>query len=109
MRLSVEQEILVESRVANESKSTGLAYVLWFFFGWLGLHRLYVGSTAMGLTMLVLTFFGVVFVAIGSVIGVVLLALQALWLLLDLFFIPSLVGEDKARIRARLVAGMGGS
>jgi TM2 domain-containing membrane protein YozV len=62
-------------------KSVGLTYVLWFFFGWLGLHRFYAGATKSGAIQLVLAI---------SIIGwLVLLP----WLLADLFLIPGLVRE----------------
>src|SRR5690349_1865524 len=43
MTLSTQEQMLIEQRVANEAKSTGLAYVLWFFLGGLGMHRFYLG------------------------------------------------------------------
>lgn len=33
-------------------KSKGLAYVLWFFFGWAGIHRFYVGKVVTGVIYL---------------------------------------------------------
>ncbi len=40
-------------------KSKGVAYLLWFFFGGLGVHRFYVGKVGTGiLYLLTLGFFG---------------------------------------------------
>lgn len=36
-------------------KSKGIAYLLWFFFGWAGIHRFYVGKVVSGVIYL-LTF-----------------------------------------------------
>lgn len=36
-------------------KSKGIAYLLWFFFGWAGIHRFYVGKVFSGVIYL-LTF-----------------------------------------------------
>ena len=36
------------------AKSVGLAYVLWFFLGWIGVHQFYLGNTARGLFNLAL-------------------------------------------------------
>jgi len=33
-------------------KSKGIAYLLWFFFGYLGLHRFYLGKVGTGLLYL---------------------------------------------------------
>jgi TM2 domain-containing membrane protein YozV len=33
-------------------KSKGIAYLLWFFFGFLGIHRFYLGKTGSGLLYL---------------------------------------------------------
>ncbi|MEE4199328.1 TM2 domain-containing protein [Erythrobacter sp.] len=74
-------------------KSTGLAYVLWFFFGWLGLHRFYAGATKSGAIQLVLAL---------SVIGWLVLIP---WLLLDLFLIPGLVREKNMETIAELTQG----
>lgn len=41
---------------ANQ-KSVGLAYVLWFFLGWIGVHQFYLGNNSRGLLNLIL-FFG---------------------------------------------------
>jgi TM2 domain-containing membrane protein YozV len=99
MGLSIDQQTLIEQRVANESKSTGLAYLLWFFFGGLGVHRFYIGKPISGLMMLALLIFGVLTIPI--MIGVGLLFFLGLWLLLDLFFIPGLVNEQREAIRRR--------
>ena len=56
--------------------STLLAYVLWFFLGWLGIHHLYIGR-GIGIWLLsLITFQGLGF-----------------WWLIDLFLIPSSVSK----------------
>ncbi|BCJ36175.1 hypothetical protein Athai_36780 [Actinocatenispora thailandica] len=52
-------------------KSLGLAYVLWFFFGLLGIHQFYLGKIGRGLLYLLT----------GGVLGIG-------WLI-DLFTLPS--------------------
>lgn len=37
-------------------KSVGLAYVLWFFLGWAGVHQFYLGNNSRGLLNLILFF-----------------------------------------------------
>ena len=43
-KLSVEQQMLIEARIANEKKSTLAAYLLWFFLGSLSAHCFYLGN-----------------------------------------------------------------
>jgi TM2 domain-containing membrane protein YozV len=68
---------------AGMKKNIVVAYLLWFFFGLLGLHRMYCGHVGSGITMLALTVIGG-FTFIGM-IGHVLLTIVAIWWLVDLF------------------------
>lgn len=75
--------------VAVPQKDMGIAYVLWLFFGVLGVHHFYLGNIVRGLLYLVtLGFLGV---------GV----------LVDLFLIPSMTRRRNAEAFARY-AGMYG-
>ena len=69
-------------------KSIGLAYVLWFFFGQLGIHRFYLKRTGTGIVQLILGVLGWILSAFG--IGFVLLGILWLWLLIDIFLIPGM-------------------
>ncbi|BCJ27398.1 TM2 domain-containing protein [Actinocatenispora sera] len=55
------------------TKSVGVAYLLWFFFGFLGVHQFYLGKTGRGVSYI----FTLGWVGIG--------------LLIDLFTLPSQV------------------
>lgn len=106
MALSTEQAMLVEQRLANEKKTAGIAYVLWFFFGGLGVHRFYLGKAGSGAAILILLILGVFTSAIG--IGLALLVAVGIWLLVDLFLIPGLVtsaNDAKRQMIAGQVAG----
>ena len=50
-------------------KSKGVAYLLWFFFGWAGLHRFYVGKYISGIFYL----FTLGFLGIGIFLDLFLL------------------------------------
>ncbi len=64
-------------------KSTGAAYLLWFFLGPFGAHRFYLGSTTAAVAQLLLLLLGWVPFFIGwGVLGV--------WLFVDLFLIPGI-------------------
>lgn len=45
---------IVDSELAKRKKSTALAYVLWFLLGGLGIHKFYIGKTAIGVFYLLL-------------------------------------------------------
>jgi len=77
MERSVHQQMVFE---ANR-KSVGVAYLLWFFLGFFGVHRFYAGKTGTGITQLVLAL---------SIIGWLVLVP---WLLVDLILIPGMIGE----------------
>jgi len=102
MALTTDEKLLIEQRVANDGKSTGVAYLLWLFLGGLGGHRFYLGKTGTGLLMLALLGVGVLTSAIG--IGFVFLIAVGIWALVDAFLIPGMIRADKDAIRARLSA-----
>jgi TM2 domain-containing membrane protein YozV len=100
MGLSTQEQILIEQRVTNDAKSAGVAYLLWFFLGTLGVHRFYLGRKGSGLVILLLTIFGWSTAVFG--VGILLLAIMAIWLFVDLFLIPGMVMKQKDDVRARL-------
>ncbi|WP_234027261.1 TM2 domain-containing protein [Erythrobacter sp. KY5] len=63
-------------------KSTGVAYLLWLFLGWFGVHRFYTGNTKSGAIQLVLTLTGIGF-----------LLVTFWWWLFDALLVPGLVNE----------------
>lgn len=77
--------------VAVPQKDMGIAYVLWFFFGVLGVHHLYLGNIVRGLLYL----FTLGFLGLG--------------VLLDLFLIPSMTRRRNAEAFARYAAMYGPS
>ena len=77
MNESLHKQMVFE---ANR-KSVGIAYLLWFFAGFLGVHRFYAGSTKTGVAQLVLAL---------SVIGWLVLIP---WLLIDIALIPGLIRD----------------
>jgi TM2 domain-containing membrane protein YozV len=52
LMVSTEQLAVVEQRIANENKSTALAYVFWLFTGILGIHNFYIGRLKLGIVEL---------------------------------------------------------
>lgn len=71
-------------------KSVGVAYLLWFFLGFLGIHQFYLGRNGMGLAYLLLT------VLLGWVgLGLVIVGVA---LLVDLFLIPTYTRDANHRL-----------
>ena len=83
MAFTTEDMILIEQRAANEKKSAGAAYLLWFFLGWISAHRFYLGKP-ISAVLQILSYF----ILVGF-----------LWWILDLFLIPAIIDRkmDEAR------------
>jgi TM2 domain-containing membrane protein YozV len=82
---TTEDKILIESRVANERKSAGAAYFLWFFLGFISAHRFYLGKPVTAILQ-ILSYF--------MLIGFV-------WWILDFFLIPSIIDDKMDETRGR--------
>lgn len=101
--MSDTRDLYIEQRIANERKSTLVAYLLWFFLGFFGVHRFYLGRWVSGLLMLVLFGIGSALTFIG--VGYVLIGAVALWWLIDALLIPAMIAEDMSAMRMRMRAG----
>ncbi|MDE2678821.1 MAG: TM2 domain-containing protein [Gemmatimonadota bacterium] len=84
-----------------ELKSTGFAYLIWAFAGFLGAHRFYVGRPH-GVTMLILLLGGLI--TLPFVIGLVPLLILGIWVLVDAVAIPRWVEESRAAALAPAAA-----
>jgi TM2 domain-containing membrane protein YozV len=80
-------------------KSMGTAYLLWFFVGGLGAHRFYLGYGTSGMAQLLLLVLSWMLLLSGALWAVAGLFFGALWLLGDVFVIPSLTREANNRLR----------
>lgn len=100
MALTTQDRLLIEQRIANEAKSTGVAYALWYFTGVFGGHRFYLGRPGSAIAQLCLTILGLM--SIGGPIGFILLAILAIWIVIDAFMIPGMIQEHKDGLRERL-------
>ena len=85
-----EDQILIESRVANEKMSAGAAYFLWFFLGWISAHRFYLGKPVTAILQ-ILSYF----ILIGFV-----------WWVVDIFLIPSIIEDKMNETRGRMAREM---
>ncbi|MCD8793335.1 TM2 domain-containing protein [Staphylococcus gallinarum] len=82
--MNIDERTYIEQRVANNSKSTGVAYLLWFFLGGFGAHRFYLGKTGSAVGLLVLTL-----LTSWWTFGIPTI----IWVIIDAFLIPSIIRE----------------
>lgn len=104
--MSMERQLLIEQRVANEAKSPFVAYLLAILLWGFGAHRFYLGRYMSGALMLLL--WGIGWLTAPILIGWVPLGFVAVWMVIDLFLIPAMIREDQAMIRQRLAVEAGG-
>ncbi len=100
--MDTQKQILVEQRLSNEKKSTGVAYLLWIFLAGFGAHRFYLGKTGSAVAQLILIVGGILLSAI--LVGVPMLIIGGIWILVDAFLILGMVAEDIATKRSRIIA-----
>jgi TM2 domain-containing membrane protein YozV len=87
-------------RYDANKKSAGVAYVLWFVFGALGVHRFYLHRIASGIIQLLLLVFGIILLFAG--IGLFLLIAVSIWWFVDAALIPGLVREYNREVADNL-------
>lgn len=104
----------METNAANESvrtqliydankKSTGTAYLLWFFLGAVGAHRFYLGYTGSAVAMLLLWLFSLVTLIIG--VGLLVLLGIFIWWIVDAFLISDMVRRINMNVADQLTRG----
>ena len=93
-------DIVARMRYDAASRSTVAAYLIWFFLGYGGVHRMYLGRWASGLAMLVL--FGVSMALTVVLVGYVGLGVIAIWWLLDALLIPGMTERYNDRLIDRI-------
>jgi TM2 domain-containing membrane protein YozV len=84
----------------SHKKSVGVAYLLWFFLGWLGVHRFYAKRTGSGAAILVLTIVGWITVLLG--VGLILFVVVGVWLFVDIFLIPGIIATYNSQLAMQL-------
>lgn len=92
MALSIAELTFIEQRVMNDGPSTGVAYLLWFFLWFVSGHRFYLGRTGTAILQ-ILSYF----ILVGFI-----------WVLIDIFLIPSMIREKRNEIRQNLALQMSG-
>jgi TM2 domain-containing membrane protein YozV len=81
-------------------KSALLAYLLWFFLGYFGAHRFYLGRIGSGVMMLLI--FLVSFPLAYVLIGLLGFLVIFLWWLIDALLIPGIVARHNTALISQL-------
>ena len=81
-----------------QKKSLLVAYLLWFFLGYVGAHRFYLGRPVSGVVMLALS--AVILLLTLVTFGFLgfLWAVVGLWWLIDALLIPGMAASRNSRI-----------
>ncbi len=105
-KLTEKQIAILNNELDKNKKSTGLTYVLFIFFGSLGIHKFYIGNKKMGLIYLFLGIVGWISLLSGgmsavvsegdsgsgaAIFGLICFIVLGVLCLIDLFTIPKQV------------------
>ena len=93
-RLDARQLMIVESEIKNQGKNMIVAYVLWYFLGFLGGHRFYMKRTGSAIAQLILSI---------TIIGIFV---TFIWWVVDAFLLHNWVKEHNRELEYRLVSQM---
>ena len=86
----------ISYEVNFNGKSVLVAYLLWFFLGAFGVHRLYLNRTRSGLIQLILLIVGVLTSVL--LIGYVFLLVLGVWWMLDVYFTCVIANEENTKL-----------
>ena len=85
-----------------EKKSLLAAYVLWFFLGYIGAHRFYLGRPLSGFVMLAISGVTLLLTIVSfGVLGFLWFAI-GLWWLIDALLIPGIASNRNSQIADRV-------
>jgi TM2 domain-containing membrane protein YozV len=93
-------DVVARLRYEAGSRSVVLAYLIWFFLGYGGVHRMYLGRWISGLVMLIL--FGLSLALTVILVGYLGLGLIMLWWVIDALLIPGMTHRANDRLIDRL-------
>jgi len=92
----------VSAQYDIEKKSLVVAYVLWFFLGYVGAHRFYLGRPLSGVIMLALSAVTLLLTLVSFGVLGFLWFVVGLWWLIDVLLIPGMAAGRNSRIADRL-------
>jgi TM2 domain-containing membrane protein YozV len=99
--LRPSDDTIARLRFEAEARSAPIAYLIWFFLGYGGVHRMYLGRWISGLVMLAI--FSVSLLLTIVLVGYLGLGFIALWWAIDALLIPGMTRSANHRLIDRLV------
>lgn len=94
--MNIKERIYIDNKVKDEAPSLGVAYILWLFFGGLGVHHFYLHQTMAGVFALLDTFIFSWIFGLGLIINFI-------WWIIDACLMPMYVSNYKAKIKRRAI------
>ena len=91
MNDSINNDVRTQMVFQATKKSTGTAYLLWFFLGSFGAHRFYLGQTGTAIAQLLLLLLGWLPLFAGWIV-------LGVWLFVDLFIIPGIIQNENMKL-----------
>ena len=118
--LSAEELHILNIELDRRRRSIGVTYFLWFFLGWLALHKFYLGKIMVGVCYLIapwvfilLSLSGIVLTesnaelgAVATTMGLLGLLIYGVWWLVDLFTIPRQVTIYNEDIELEIITSL---
>jgi TM2 domain-containing membrane protein YozV len=84
--MTTEELQLLSSEMSKKQKSNGTTWLLWFFFGYLGGHRFYLGKTGTAVAQLL---------TLGGL---------GIWTFIDLFLINGMIKDTNEKIENEILS-----
>lgn len=100
-KTNYEELNYIEQRVASAAPNIFIAYAIWFFLGFLGIHRMFLGQSK-GVIMLIVTI--VSYFTLIFFIGAIGLTVMLVWWIYDAIQIPRWINEKKDALRMKIKA-----
>lgn len=91
-KLTTKEQLLIETRVQNETNEPLIAWLIWFFLGLFGAHRFYMQKPNAAL-MLILEIIGIL--TMIFIIGFIFLFIIFIWWIIDAFNLIQWIEEDR--------------
>ncbi|HJA73567.1 MAG TPA: NINE protein [Candidatus Limosilactobacillus faecipullorum] len=94
-QLTDKELLIFGQEIELQKKNTIIAYVLWWFFGFMGGHRYYLGKIGSAIAMTLIFWLGIWVFGIGA-------AITLIWALVDVFMISSWLKEDQEQVENKV-------